>query len=136
MFVCAFFWFYFILVHTSLWKIQDGLVRIKKVIVDAVDQWNVRLSDVVRKSDKKKDKSQVESDGPRTPEILESDHFVVQSSESGNNASPAMTKKIRSLDQSDGKSDALLFLQRFDCKFLQMKQRHQSVTKDLSLMVL
>lgn len=107
--LCVHYLFYFILVHTSLWKIQDGLVKIKKIIVDAVEQWNIRLSDVVRKSDKRKDKSQAESDGPRTPEVLESDHSLIQSNESGNSASPAMTKKIRSLDQSDGKSGVFSF---------------------------
>lgn len=129
--------FCFFLVHTSLWKIQDGLVRIKKIIVDTVEQWNSRLSDVVRKSDKKKDKPQVESDGPRTPEILESDHSLIQSNESANSGSPAITKKIRSLDQSDGECNAFPFLHFYNfVNFLQMKQHHQSVIKDLSLMVL
>lgn len=78
-------------------------MRIKKIIVDVVEQWNIRLSDIVRKSDKKKEKTQLDNDGPRTPEILESDHFLAQSNESASSGLPAVTKKIRSLDQSDGK---------------------------------
>lgn len=134
---CVQLLFCLFLVHTSLWKIQDGLVRIKKIIVDTVEQWNSRLSDVVRKSDKKKDKSQVESDGPRTPEILESDHSMIQSNEGANSGSPAITKKIRSLDQSDGDGDASFISHVCNfVNFLQMKQHHQSVIKDLSPMVL
>lgn len=71
-------------------------MRIKKIIIDAVEQWNSRLCDVVRKTDKKKDKSQSES-----ADAVESEHSFLQSRESS--GSPAITKKIKSLDQSDGK---------------------------------
>lgn len=98
-------------VHTSLWKIHDGLVKIKKIIADSVEQWNNRLCDILRKSDKKKEKSQLESESPRTPDI-ESEFFLVQSSESANSASPVISKKIKSLDQSDG-IQVCIFLCRF-----------------------
>lgn len=91
----------------ALRKIQDGLVRIKKIIVDTVDQWNGRLSDIARKTDKKKEKSQSDIESPRTPDCKtdasESEHSLLQSSESVSSGSPAISKKIRSLDHSDGR---------------------------------
>lgn len=97
--VLKFFVYYKILVHEALWKIQDALVRIKKIILEAVDLWNCRLSEVARKSDKKKEKQQSEADSPRTPDMHEVN--PMQTGESGN--SPALARKIRSLDQCDGK---------------------------------
>lgn len=88
-------------------------MRIKKLIVDAVEQWNSRLSDVVRKTDKKKEKTQNETADCNKLDANESEHSFLQSSESS--GSPAITKKIKSLDQSDGR---LVFLFTIMCGIL------------------
>lgn len=91
-------------------------MRIKKIIVDTVEQWNSRLSDVVRKTDKKKEKTQSES----TDCTVEAEHSFLKSNESS--GSPAITKKIKSLDHSDGKSFFIHFaLCYFDILYLEQQ---------------
>lgn len=96
----------------ALWKIQDGIIRIKKMIAELVEQWNIKLSDVVRKADKKKDKVlQQDSESPRT---ADSKSIASESSDTETPAETSSaigaTKKIKSLDHGDGKHKFVCYL--------------------------
>lgn len=93
-------------IQLPLWKIEDSIVKIKKLLMETVDQWNTRLLELIRKTDKKREKYTQDIDSPRTAENKSvtsemSDCELSQSTE--NSSSGAFTKKIKSLDQGDGK---------------------------------
>lgn len=86
-----------------MWKIQDAVTKIKKMIVEMVEQWNLKLSDIIRKTDKKKDKvSQQDIESPRTADSksIASENSDSEQAEAGSSA--GITKKIKSLDHGDG----------------------------------
>lgn len=83
------------------------------MIVEMVEQWNLKLADVIRKTDKKKDKvSQQDTESPRTADSksIASENSDSEQAETG--SSTAVTKKIKSLDHGDGKLlfSCLLFI--------------------------
>ncbi|EFA00380.1 1-phosphatidylinositol 3-phosphate 5-kinase [Tribolium castaneum] len=87
--------------HIAYWKISDSLIRIKRLIVETVDNWNLRLSESARKrDDKKKDRtSYSDLESPTIPENKTLSETDISHSETSNSAT--ITKKIKSLDQSD-----------------------------------
>lgn len=92
--------------QTAIWKIADSLVRIKKIIADAAESWNTRLSEVLRKKDneKKKEKnSELESPSGIENKTITSEIYAENSNVCNDNIGALANKKIRSLDQSDSK---------------------------------
>lgn len=92
----------------AVWRIADALTRVKRLIIEAVEQWNMRLCESIKKrdSDKKRDKAfHTESDSSILTDTRILKHSV--DSEARNMATEPttnmITKKIKSLDQSDGK---------------------------------
>lgn len=100
----------FVSVQAAVWRISDYLVRIKRLITETVDVWNSRLSEI-RKSniDKKKEKILPELESPNTPE---SKPLLSDTSEHQTKieSSTAITKKIKSLDHTDGSSNIVICL--------------------------
>ncbi|RZB49897.1 1-phosphatidylinositol 3-phosphate 5-kinase [Asbolus verrucosus] len=93
--------------YIAYWKISDSLIRIKRLIVESVESWNLRLSETARKrdNDKKKDRSSyTDLESPTIPESKTlSDTDISHSNSSDNTqSSVVMTKKIKSFDQSEG----------------------------------
>lgn len=92
----------------AVWRIADALVRVKRLIVEAVEQWNMRLSESFKKKDidKKKDRtSHTDLDSPITPDSRSLNNQMGDSEIRNSNTETTpntITKKIRSLDQSDG----------------------------------
>lgn len=92
----------FLLVQTAVWRISDSLVRVKRLITETVDIWNTRLSEIRKSSiDKKKEKILPELESPNTPELkpLLPD---ISENQAKNESSTTITKKIKSLDHTDG----------------------------------
>lgn len=92
--------------HIAYWRISDSLVRIKRLIVETVDNWNLRLSESARKrdSDRKKDRSSysdVESPTINENKTL-SETDILHNEYSHSNVT---TKKNKSLDQSECDSE-------------------------------
>nr|XP_023014888.1 1-phosphatidylinositol 3-phosphate 5-kinase isoform X1 [Leptinotarsa decemlineata]XP_023014889.1 1-phosphatidylinositol 3-phosphate 5-kinase isoform X1 [Leptinotarsa decemlineata] len=94
--------------HVAYYKIGDALTRIKRSIVESVDSWNVQLSEYTRKKDgdKKREKlPPIDSDSNSTDEVLqESLDCGLTSSLEEKESSNAITKRIKSLDNSDTES--------------------------------
>lgn len=90
--------------EVAVWRIADSLIRLKKIIVDAVESWNMRLSEALRKreTDKKKEKT-VELDSPGNPEQKPLLSEVGSCDQSDQTYLQGMSKKIKSLDQSESK---------------------------------
>lgn len=92
-----------------MWRIEDAITRIKRLIAESVDQWNLRLSESTKKrdSDKKREKSiTIDLESPSAVEAhpLLPDGYEANSvsdTQVGEHVpSSGMTaKKIRSLDQ-------------------------------------
>lgn len=99
----------------SYWIISDSLVRIKRHIVETVYTWNVRLSEAARKreTDKKsKDKNaqQTELQSPVTEtknigdNVEEYEADSQSDGNSGESGTGVISKKIKSFDQTEGKT--------------------------------
>ncbi|KAK4877008.1 hypothetical protein RN001_009514 [Aquatica leii] len=89
--------------QAALWRIDDAIVRIKRLITESVEQWNSRLAEAAKKrdSDKKKEKTvSVDSD---SPDVVEAQPLLFQfdSKPETTGSSSLSTKKIKSLDQGD-----------------------------------
>ncbi|KAJ3663453.1 hypothetical protein Zmor_007712 [Zophobas morio] len=92
--------------YIAYWKISDSLIRIKRLIVETVESWNLRLSETARKrdNDRRKDRaSYTDLESPTVPEAKTLSDTDISHSESSN--SSATAKKIKSLDQCEGDSD-------------------------------
>ncbi|KAK9746951.1 FYVE zinc finger [Popillia japonica] len=91
----------------AVWRVLDALIRVKRLIVEAVEQWNMRLSESFKKRDidKKKDKtSHADLESPITPDSRSLNNHLGDSDTKHQNTeitTNAFTKKIKSLDQSD-----------------------------------
>ncbi|GJQ83295.1 putative translation initiation factor IF-2, N-terminal region [Trypoxylus dichotomus] len=92
---------------TAVWRISDALVRVKRLIVDAVEQWNMRLSESFRKRDIDKKKDRTSHTDLDSPIVSDTRPFVNQTTECDGKkqytepVANTITKKIKSLDQSD-----------------------------------
>lgn len=106
--------FYILETPIAVWRVLDALIRVKRLIVEAVEQWNMRLSESFKKRDidKKKDKtSHADLESPITPDSRSLNNHLGDSDTKHQNTeitTNAFTKKIKSLDQSDGKFKTLL----------------------------
>ncbi|KAJ8957069.1 hypothetical protein NQ318_007282 [Aromia moschata] len=88
--------------YLAYWKIADVLVKIKRSIVETADNWNLRLSEATKKkdTDKKKEKSvSTDLDSPSGEDIPDDQHICDQPE--GKDSGGVLTKKIKSLDNSD-----------------------------------
>ncbi|XP_072386330.1 1-phosphatidylinositol 3-phosphate 5-kinase [Diabrotica undecimpunctata] len=84
----------------TYWNISDCLTKLKKNVVDIVDNWNARLNEIISRkkdNDKKKDKlvDTNAEDNSEHPELN-----IQEEKES----TSLISKKVSSLDNSDGES--------------------------------
>lgn len=89
-------------IHKAYWRISDSLVKLKRIIVETVDAWNFRITEVTRKKDgDKKDKPvTVELESPAAEEV-----FIFSESQENltlaEKESVTISKKVKSIDSSD-----------------------------------
>lgn len=96
------FLLYFLELYAAYWKISDVLIKIKRSIVEAVEIWNMRLSEATRKrdTDKKKDRpSQIELDSSVDETVnLDLSNGLQTNEQLDKGASNLIFKKLKSLD--------------------------------------
>uniref|UniRef100_A0A1Y1N0Y2 1-phosphatidylinositol-3-phosphate 5-kinase n=1 Tax=Photinus pyralis TaxID=7054 RepID=A0A1Y1N0Y2_PHOPY len=92
----------------AVWRIEDVIIRIKRLILECVEQWNVRLADLAKKRESDKKREKVVSVDLDSPEAVEAQPLVVSQPVEAKvdhpTSSGLSTKKIKSLDQGDDES--------------------------------
>ncbi|KAK5642357.1 hypothetical protein RI129_008524 [Pyrocoelia pectoralis] len=84
----------------AVWRIDDAIIRIKRLITECVEQWNIRLSDLSKKRESDKKKEKVVSVDLDSPDVIEAQPLI--EAKSDHPFSSGLTaKKIKSLDQGD-----------------------------------
>jgi 1-phosphatidylinositol-3-phosphate 5-kinase len=86
----------------AYWKISDALIRIKRLIVETVEVWNLRLSEAARKRDNDKRKDRTSYSDLESPTIPENKTLSETDISHAESASVGVAKKIKSLDQPEG----------------------------------
>ncbi|KAF5269883.1 hypothetical protein FQR65_LT05681 [Abscondita terminalis] len=95
-------------IQNAMWKIEDAIIRLKRLIVESVEQWNSRLADAAKKRDSDKKKEKTVSVDLDSPDAVEAQPLLFQpepKAESAN-CNSFSAKKIKSLDQGDDGSSA------------------------------
>ncbi|XP_025836877.1 1-phosphatidylinositol 3-phosphate 5-kinase isoform X2 [Agrilus planipennis] len=97
----------------AVWTIDDSLMKIKRLIAEFTEQWNLRLETLTKKKENEKRREKTtnsNSDSPNSNDnrmlqiLTNSDESAIESH------SPGVTKKMKSLDQSDVANESNLLL--------------------------
>lgn len=100
----------------AVWQIDDAITRIKRMISECVDQWNLRFSESTKKKDTDKKREKSITVDLESPGAVEAHLFLFESSEGSTKGhvepttgSALSTKKNKSLDQGDGNINIIFY---------------------------